>query len=172
LRIQGLLQKEYERRSKSEQAQSQLLQSDVKFGFSQSYLDFYNNVLSKYGSSFSQADQQALRKFFVEETPLQWTVEDFERIGNMLKNRISTQDLGTFAAGIVGTVSTSTFEDPGGGMSSYLKRGEDFSNAMMRFMGSSMSYLPTADSVNNGLSLPAIAVAAIAGYVGWKVFTR
>jgi len=170
-RVKNILLKEYQRRSKKEQAQSTLLQSTLKSTFGLNYLAFYNEVLPKYGSSFSQSEQQQLRKFFVEETPMQWTAEEFEAIGNLLKSRLPLPEVGNFATAIVGTVSTSTFEDAGGGMSNFLKRGQDFSNAMMRFMGSSMSYLPTPEAAQS-MGLSTVVVAGIAGYRAWKALTN
>lgn len=120
---------ESEKRQKKQSALAELAKSSATTELSTPYRQYYVEIANKYGPSFSLAEQQQLKKFFVDTTINNWTVEDFLATGDLLSHSLSHEDLAKFYTYIPMAVTGFFFLGADGSPTAYMDRVKRFSDA-------------------------------------------
>lgn len=128
-RMNLALSQESEKRQKKQAALAELAKSSATTELSTPYRKFYLEIANKYGPSFSLEEQRQLKKFFVDTTINNWTVEDFLATGDLLSRSLSHTDLAKFYTYIPMAVTGFFFLDAASTPDTYMARVKKFSEA-------------------------------------------
>lgn len=128
-RMNLALSQESEKRQKKQAALAELAKSSATSELSTPYRKFYVEIANKYGPSFSLEEQRQLKKFFVDTTINNWTVDDFLATGDLLSRSLSHEDLAKFYMYIPMAVTGFFFLDANSAPDAYMARVKKFSEA-------------------------------------------